>query len=109
MRRVEMFPLYSEHSNSKALSGLIAQHLQILDERFNQYFPVETLPSFDWVHDPWNSYALESAADLPMQADQEQEQQEQLAEMTRSYTKHFGYVWKRNTRYCQVALCICVN
>lgn len=30
--RVEMFALYSEHSKSQPCSGLISQHLQILDE-----------------------------------------------------------------------------
>ena len=77
---VAMFPLYNQHSNSKKNSGLISQHLQTLDERFNKYFPAETFAGFDWVRDPWNSCALESAADLPMQA------QEQLAEMREDRT-----------------------
>ena len=75
-----MFPLYSAHSNRTKHSGLISQHLQTLDERFNKYFPAETFAGFDWVLDPWNSCALESAADLPMQA------QEQLAEIKEDRT-----------------------
>ena len=43
-------------------------------------FPAETFAGFDWVRDPWNSCALESAADLPLQA------QEQLAEMREDRT-----------------------
>ena len=75
-----MFPVYSEHSNSKKKSDLISRLLQTLDERCINYSPAETFAGFDWVRDPWNSCALESAADLPLQA------QEQLAEMREDRT-----------------------
>lgn len=78
--KVEMFPLYSQHPNTKKNSDLISGHLQTLEERFNIYFPAETFAGFDWVRDPWNACALESAADLSMQA------QEQLAEMREDRT-----------------------
>lgn len=78
--KVEMFPHYNEHSKTKKYCDLISRHLQILEERFNTYFPAETFAGFDWIRDPWNSCALESAANLPMEA------QEQLAEMREDRT-----------------------
>ena len=53
-----MFPVYSEHSNSKKKSDLISRLLQTLDERCINYFPAETFAGFDWVRDPWNLCAF---------------------------------------------------
>ena len=58
--QLDMFPLCNAHSNSK-LPGLITQHLKVLEERFNFYFPAETYAEFDWVLDPWSSSGLESS------------------------------------------------
>ena len=52
---MEMFPLASAAPQAARERALFAEHLQILKDRFERYFPhVADIEDFDWIRDPFN-------------------------------------------------------